>query len=112
MKIVDWNALPDLGVSHNPEIKKRTLINRGEIPQLMMYGTAVFKPSQQVELHHHDTMYEVFHIQTGKAIFTISGKEYEVGPGNCITIEPGEIHGQSNPFSIDATWTYFGIATD
>ncbi|WP_339652913.1 hypothetical protein [uncultured Maribacter sp.] len=44
MKIVDWNRLPELGVSHNPEIKKRTLIGEDEIPQLMMYGTAVFKP--------------------------------------------------------------------
>lgn len=112
MKIVDWNELPDLGVSHDPSIKKRTLIDRGEIPQLMMYGTAVFKPGQKVELHKHDTMFEVFHIQTGKAIFTISGEVHEVGPGNCITIAPGEIHGQSNPFDIDVTWTYFGIATD
>ena len=31
MKIVDWNELPELGVSHDPSIKKKTLINRGEI---------------------------------------------------------------------------------
>jgi len=112
MKIVYWNELPYLAVSHNEDIKKRTLVNRGEIPQLMMYGTAVFKPGQKVDLHKHDTMYEVFHIQTGKAIFTVSGQDYELGPGNCITIEPGEIHGQHNPFTLDVTWTYFGIATD
>ena len=103
MKIVDWNELPDLGVSHNPDIKKRTLIGHNEIPQLMMYGTAVFKPGQEVEIHKHDTMFEVF---------TISGKEYEVGPGHCITIEPGELHSQRNPFDTDVTWTYFGIAID
>ena len=112
MKIVDWNLLPDLGVSHNPVIKKRTLIGTNEIPQLMMYGTAIFKPGQKVELHKHDTMYEVFLIQTGKAIFIISGNEYEVSPGNCITIEPGELHAQRNPFDTDVSWTYFGIATD
>ena len=112
MKIVDWNLLPDLGVSHNPEIKKRALIGTNEIPQLMMYGTAIFKPGQKVELHKHDTMYAVFHIQTGKAIFIISGNEYEVSPGNCITIEPGELHVQRNPFDTDVSWTYFGIATD
>ena len=112
MKIVDWHSLPELGVSHNPDIKKKTLIGQGEIPQLMMYGTAVFKPGQKVELHKHDTMYEVFHIQTGNAIFNISGKDYEVGPGQCITIEPGELHGQENPFDTEVTWSYFGIATD
>lgn len=112
MKLVDENSLPELGVSHNPEIKKKTFITQGNIPKLMMYSSAVFKPGQKVALHKHDTMFEVFHIQTGKAIFTVSGKEYELGPGHCITIEPGEIHGQSNPFNIDVTWTYFGIATD
>ncbi|TVZ16247.1 cupin domain-containing protein [Maribacter sp. MAR_2009_72] len=112
MKLVDWNTLPDLGVSHNPDIKKRTLIGKDEIPRLMMYGTATFKSGQRVELHKHDTMYEVFHIQSGKAIFTVSGKEYELGPGMCITIEPGEMHGQNNPFNEDVSWVYFGIATD
>lgn len=112
MKLVDWNSLPDLEVSHTPEIKKRTFIERGEIPGLMMYSTAVFKPGQTVALHQHDTMYEVFHIQSGKAVFTISGKAYVVGPGICITIEPGEVHGQENPFDEDVCWNYFGIATD
>jgi len=78
----------------------------------MMYGTAVFKSGQKVEIHKHDIMYEIFYIQTGRAIFTISDKNYEVTPGNCITIEPGELHGQYNPYDIDVTWTYFGIATD
>lgn len=88
MKIVDWNELPNLSVSHHPDIKKRTLIDSNQIPKLMMYGTAVLKPGQKVEIHKHDTMFEVFHIQTGKAIFTILGIAYEVGPGHCITIEP------------------------
>ena len=40
MKIVDWNELPELGVSHNPEIKKRTLIGYNKIPQFndVRYG--------------------------------------------------------------------------
>lgn len=112
MKLVDLNSLPDLGVSHNTEIKKRTFIGRGEIPRLMMYSMAVFKPGQTVGPHQHDTMYEIFHIQSGKAVFTISGKKYEVGPGICITIQPGEVHGQENPFDEDVCWNYFGIATD
>jgi len=112
MNIVDWNELPDLAVSHDPDIKKRTLIGSNQIPKLMMYGTAILKPGQKVEIHKHETMFEVFHIQTGKAIFTILDNVYEVGPGHCITIEPGELHGQCNPFDTNVTWNYFGIATD
>lgn len=112
MKIVDWKILPELGVSHDSSIKKKTLIGTGEIPQLMMFSTAVFKPGQSVELHKHDTMYEVFYIQKGRAIFEINGIAHEVNSGKCITIEPGELHRQSNPFDEDVSWVYFGIATD
>ncbi len=112
MKIVDWEQLPELGVSHDTSIKKKTLIGAGEIPQLMMFSTAVFTPGQAVETHKHDTMYEVFYIQKGKAIFEINGTSHEVGAGKCITIEPGELHKQYNPFETDVHWFYFGIATD
>ena len=39
MKLVKHQELPELGVSHNPEIKKRTMISAGEIPQLMMFSS-------------------------------------------------------------------------
>lgn len=111
MKIVDWETLPELGVSHDPDIKKKTLVGAGEIPQLMMFSTAVFKPGQSVEKHKHDTMYEVFFVQKGKAIFEINGQSHEVNAGKCITIEPGELHRQYNPFEEEVHWIYFGIAT-
>lgn len=112
MKIVDWNSLPEFGVSHNPNIKKKTMITNGEIPNLMMFGTAIFKPGDKVDLHQHETMFEVFFIQKGKAIFEVNGEKHVLSEGNCITIEPGELHAQSNPFDIDVSWTYFGIAID
>ena len=112
MKIVDWNQLPELGVSHNPNIKKKTLIANGEIPQLKMFGTSVFKPGDEVEIHKHDSMFEVFLIQEGKAVFQVNGEKHLLSKGNCITIAPGELHAQSNPFDTDVSWIYFGIATD
>lgn len=112
MKIVKTNSLPELGVSHNPEIKKKVFIGTGEIPNIMMFGSAVFTPGQFVELHKHDTMYEVFYIQKGKAEFSVNHKKIIVSPGDCITIEPGELHAQSNPFEENVEWLYFGVATN
>jgi|TARA_R110000868_G_scaffold35889_14_gene128076 quercetin dioxygenase-like cupin family protein len=112
MKLTHSTTLPELGVSHNPEIKKKVFIGSGEIPQLMMFGSAVFTPGQLVELHKHDTMFEVFYIQKGQAEFVVNNKKILVQPGDCITIEPGEIHAQSNPFQENVEWLYFGIATD
>ncbi|WP_298474875.1 cupin domain-containing protein [uncultured Maribacter sp.] len=112
MKIVKTTELPELGVSHNPDIKKKVFIEKNEIPKLMMFGSAIFKPGQNVETHKHDTMFEVFHITSGKAEFTVNNKRFVLLAGDCITIEPGELHSQSNPFDQDVHWTYFGIATD
>ncbi|NKI31125.1 cupin domain-containing protein [Croceivirga thetidis] len=112
MRLVKHQELPELGVSHNKEIKKKTMISAGEIPQLMMFGSAIFLPGQKVDLHKHDTMTEVFYIQKGKAEFTVEEKTLILEKGHCITIEAGEMHRQSNPFTKPVEWLYFGIALD
>lgn len=112
MKLVHIKNLPLLSVSHNEEIKKKVFIEKGEIPQLMMFGEATFKPGQAVEMHKHNTMYEVFNVIKGKAEFIVNDKRIIVKKGDVITIEAGEMHSQSNPFKKDVTWLYFGIATD
>ena len=111
MNIVHTKELPEVGVSHNPDIKKKVFIGKGEIPNLMMFGEATFKPGQSVDTHSHDTMYEVFHIQSGTAVFVVNDNRMEVIAGDCITIEPGEKHRQMNESDQDVTWLYFGIAT-
>ena len=112
MKLIHTNTLPEIGTSHNDDIKKKVFIEKGIIPQLMMFGAATFTPGQAVETHKHDTMYEVFYIQSGKAEFIVNDKKMIVVPGDCITIEQGELHSMNNPFSENVTWVYFGIATD
>jgi quercetin dioxygenase-like cupin family protein len=104
--------IPFVGVSHNEDIKKQVIIDKGVIPQLMTFGKATFKPGQEVEMHKHDTMYEVFYVLSGKALFIVNNEEIELTPEMCLTIEQGELHSQKNPFTEDVTWLYFGIATD
>lgn len=110
MNITKTFELPLIGISHNPDIKKQVFIQKGTIPQLMMFGRAFFEPNQAVEEHLHETMYEVFYITSGKAIFSVNGKEHEVTVGDCVTINPGEPHAQKNPFPERVEWLYFGIA--
>jgi quercetin dioxygenase-like cupin family protein len=112
MKIVNSASVPEVGISHNPDIKKKVFITNGNIPKLTTFGSATFKPGQFVDTHKHDTMFEVFYIQTGRARFTINNQEVELNPGDCLTIEPGETHSQINPYDEDVTWLYFGVAVD
>mgnify|MGYP005846999565 CR=1 FL=1 len=75
-------------------------------------GEAIFKPGQSVDEHKHETAYEVFYIQSGKAEFVVNGEVYLVQEGDCVTIEPNEPHLQRNPFSADVVWLYFMVAID
>ena len=112
MKKTHINNITETKANHQGNILKKILIGKGEIPHVMMFNTATFKPHEKVELHKHDTMYEVFYVQSGKAEFTINNNSFIVEAGHCITVEPGEWHSQSNPFDKDVTWLYFGIATN
>jgi quercetin dioxygenase-like cupin family protein len=112
MKLIHLSNLEEVGISHNPEIKKKVILHKGEIPNLMTFGQATFLPGQEVETHKHETMFEVFFIQKGKAIFTVSEKQIVLSEGDSITLEPNELHSQKNPFSEPVTWLYFCIATD
>lgn len=112
MKIIHTKNIKEIKANHQGNILKKILIEKGEIPHIMMFSSATFKPQQKVETHKHDSMFEVFYIQSGKAEFIINDTKHIVESGNCITIEPGELHSQSNPFNEDVTWVYFGIATD
>jgi quercetin dioxygenase-like cupin family protein len=112
MKLIHTNELPEVGVSHNEEIKKKVILEKGFIPNVATFGMATFKPGQSVPAHKHDAAYEVFYILSGKAQFIVNGETIILEPGDCITIEPGEEHPQSNSFNENLTWLYFIITTD
>lgn len=112
MKLSKIKDLPEVGVSHNQDIKKKVIIDKGYIPHLITFGQATFKPGQSVATHKHDAVFEVFHVLSGKAVFIVEGKEIILEEGYSLTIEPRELHSQKNAFDENVTWLYFGISTD
>jgi quercetin dioxygenase-like cupin family protein len=112
MKLIHIKDLSWQEVSHNPEVKKKIIIEKGQIPQLMTFGQSTFQPGQKIETHNHPTMFEVFYILEGKAEYLVEGQKMILESGDNLTVEPGENHAQANPFETPVTWLYFGIATD
>ncbi len=108
MKIVHTNKIPEVSVSHNKHIKK-VFLEKGFIPQLYTFSSAVFKPGQSVDTHKHDIAFETFYILEGKIDFVVNNKKFTLEKGDCITIEPKENHSQNNPYNKDAKLLYFGI---
>lgn len=109
MHITHKSDIQEIGVSHDPSIKKKVFLSKNAVPHIMTFGEATFQPGQAVPLHSHETMTEVFYIQSGKAIFSIEGVDFEVVEGDCITIDAKEMHAQSNPFDRKVVWLYFGV---
>lgn len=112
MKIISLSELPEEGVSHNPDIKKKVMLRKGEVPVLTNFSQARFKPGQTAGAHSHKAMYEIFFIEEGRGIIRIEGKEYQVEKGFCIMVEPGESHNIINPDYSDLVVTYFGLKTE
>jgi mannose-6-phosphate isomerase-like protein (cupin superfamily) len=109
MKTVLLSDLLYEGVSHNPEIRKRVMLRKGEVPHLTGFSRARFGPGQVASAHSHTDMYEVFLVEEGRGVITIDGRELPLEPGRCIVVEPGEVHELRSGGTGNLVLTYFGI---
>ncbi|MFN6568602.1 cupin [Nostoc minutum NIES-26] len=103
------NDLPEDSVSHNPEIKKKVMLRFGDLPHLTNFSQARFAPGQTASAHAHHDMCEVFFVQAGEGLIRIDSQEYPLLPGNCVAIEPGEVHEVINSGSTELVLIYFGL---
>ncbi len=111
MKITNLNHISEQSVSHNPAIKKKVMLSLGDLPYLTNFSQACFAPGQVAGGHFHADMCEVFFVESGLGTISINGTDYELKPGVCIAVEPGEVHEVSNTGNTDLILTYFGLRT-
>ena len=101
MKRSSLGAAPSLPVSHNPEISKKLLLDKGVIPHLTNFSQAVFAPGQAAPGHTHEDMHEVFFVRSGRGVITVDGSDHPMRPDDCFLIERGEHHELENDGSED-----------
>ncbi|MEO0540388.1 MAG: cupin domain-containing protein [Cyanobacteria bacterium P01_A01_bin.105] len=109
MKQTSLHTVPDQGVSHNPAIRKRVLLQPGDLPHLTQFAQACFGPGQVAAAHAHSDLHEVFLVQSGRGEMRIDGQPHPLTPGVCIAVAPGETHEVKNTGSEPLVLTYFGI---
>ena len=73
------------------------------------FSQACFAPGQVAGGHSHADMSEVFFVESGLGNIRINGIDYQLKPGVCIAVEPGEVHEVSNTGNTDLIITYFGL---
>ncbi len=110
MKRVNLHDLSDQGVSHNTAIRKKVMLQPGDIPHLTNFSQATFAPGQVASAHDHSDMYEVFFVSAGTGTMVVNGTDQALVPGVCILVEPGDLHEVTNTGDEPLILTYFGIA--
>lgn len=53
MKISTLSELAEESVSHNPEIKKKVMLRKGDLLHITNFSQAVFAPGQTAVIHPH-----------------------------------------------------------
>ncbi len=109
---INSGSLPFSPTSRNPEIVKRVLIKRGEIPQFEGLSLAVLEPGQIDPNHSHKDSYEVIFVESGSGFIKGEKLEVQLKKGVCVVVEPKEIHGVvNNDESDNLILLCFGIKT-
>ena len=112
MKRVSLDELREEDVRHNPEIKKKVMIRKGELPHLTNFSQARFKPGQTVPPHSHTDMTEIFLVQAGTGVMEVNGQEILLEPGVSVAVENNEVHMIRSSGTTDLILLYFGLRVD
>ena len=113
---VRGSDLPEVVTAHGPDVpvRKKVFVPRGVIPHIMQLATSVsIGPCDlSVDLHTHNTMWEIWFVLEGHATFHIGDETHPVGPGDLVAAPPNTFH----PYRVETDEVlklfYMGVATD
>jgi quercetin dioxygenase-like cupin family protein len=90
---------------------KRVILRSGVLPEVTQVAEAFFNANDEVQPHQHPTMYEVYFVLEGRAVYEVGAEQYEVGPGDFIIVPPATQHRQRVVEAPHRVF-YWGIAVD
>lgn len=107
---------PQQATAHGADMptRKRVLVSSGEIPHITQLATSVSwdECDSGTDPHVHKTMWELYFVRSGHAVFTIDNWEYLAGPGSFLRVPPNTQHSYKVAAGERMELLYFGIATD
>jgi quercetin dioxygenase-like cupin family protein len=106
MKHYSRTRIPFEPVSHDPELKKQVLLREGLLPGLGNLSHIVLAPGSRASEHIHAEGYEVFYCIRGKLRLTVNGEEVLLQAGECLVVEPREVHSIDDTF-VETELLYF-----
>lgn len=96
--------------NHKPGTPKEVLVENGKIPFITQIAIGTIPAGTRTELHAHPTMWEIYYVLRGKAVYTIGEKRIAVDTGDFFAVPPGTLHRQH---AIEEHIIYYyGVVTD
>jgi quercetin dioxygenase-like cupin family protein len=92
MKHYTRARIPFEPVSHDPALRKQVLVREGLLPGLGNLSHIVLAPGSRASEHVHADGYEVFYCIRGKLRLAVNATEVLLGGGECLVVEPREVH--------------------
>ena len=118
MKIIRESELVFTPASHenpdDPGCLKKVLASKFDLQEgrIQMLNWSKLPAGKSFQAHYHEDMQEVFVMVSGQAEMTVSDISYDLGRGDCLIVEPTEIHSMTNPTEVDAYYLVFGISNE
>lgn len=98
-----------------PGVMKKVLFGKDDLdPEcgLRMVNYAVIQPGEAFQLHHHETLEEVFYILSGKALIRINDEEAELTSEMAVVIPRKAKHWMKNVGSEPLVYLAFGASRE
>lgn len=119
MKVVHISQKPLIPATHEnpdkPGVLKKVLFGKEDLdPEcgLRMVNYAVIQPGEAFQLHHHETLEEVFYILSGKALIKVNAEEAELGPEMAVIIPKKSQHWMKNIGTEPLVYLAFGASRE
>ena len=116
MKFIDSAKLEFTPASHEkpeaPGVFKKVLMQEGDFQpgKLKMLNWCRLPVGSAFQPHFHEDLQEVFVIAQGSATMMVDGQNHVLQAGDCIVIDPREIHVMQNIGNEDVMYMVFGLA--
>ena len=118
MKIIRGIDLEFTPASHedpnDPGCLKRVLATKADLLEgrVQMVNWSKLPVGKSFQRHYHEDMQEVFVLIDGKVDMTVDGEQFTLADGDCILIDPREVHDMTNIGQTDVSYLVFGISAE
>ena len=78
-------------VTHDPELEKTVLVE-DRVSCMAGLSHIALVPGNTARAHSHSDAHEVFYCIEGSVDFGVGDSEVRLSAGDCLVVEPGEVH--------------------